>query len=951
MKAARIEFQVYFELAAEVSGKVDVLLLSGVRECIDQADGGGEDFGFRDEFEGDDCVSASSDSSNWFPNVAGDSNFIREFRAAVAPSERGRLQHTPPLILLGVPGEGRTYTERVRRVVGALEGGLHKDGKLVPYASVELEFDRQEPPPLLAEKAGSKMARGVPRNMTPNNFSDFELLRDFVKRLRNPLEGEDNPNEARLLRDHVYSERVGRGGLLKALWVLGGRQAPTVPGGLPGWLLESVLQPLLRTLPRWLWVRRKTRRLLRGWLGEELDRRGSREGLFEVLSDVASVQRVHLSLPVGDSQHQDALEFLERILVRALLADLSRPAVGRLLPKRRRRTARPALLVALPMPGTEGSRVAERFLRSFSSTRSDSRALGPLVIGVGRLSPEFLAELNAQERNLTETGLLSHQPDGATVSTLLPEQSFTPGKEPVQCVAPKRYRIDWRVQTVLMTVLAVLCTMLLVIAARPLIGLSMPSPCADGNEPIAGPGAATPPTVRRQEWAAALQAIARENKRAEAFPAERAVRTVVHIGASEPTSESDAQFDSSIPELRGIALYQKRLNDAAVTNQKLIPLIVEERHVGDFFENAESEAEALVKEIGEQPQGEGRKKIVGVIGLAQSREETKKALQVLEKAHIPVVGTTATADEMGSAFDGTYWPLTPKNSTEARIAAKFAHEFRIVPRGGGAGGCTTADHAIVVEREVDLYSRSLAKRFQTQFESLASRASRFTINFDQSGIVSDPDANADLDSASSLADSVCDLLKAHPRSIVYWATRARDFSAFLDAMDERSTCTRNGLTVLGGNDLTNMATNGAFNGKQWLRLYYSSHSLPKDDPRATDETKDYARDYDAFVQRVDPWRQDGRSAVAYDALHALAKAAEIARGSDNLTTAGIRSAFRSVEFEGATGYIKFQNSGDPPYQKTLVILRASAKGPRTVLACGAYAKGETYAKQDRACAS
>ncbi|MEV0282257.1 ABC transporter substrate-binding protein [Streptomyces sp. NPDC050610] len=896
-------------------------------------------------------MSASSDSSNWFPGATGYRDFINEFRAAVAPGEREYLRHTPPLILLGIPGEGAGYTDRVERVVTSLVGGIHKDRKLVPYISVELELYRREQPPLLAEAVGDGLASEAPRNMTPNQFSDFEILRAFVKRLRNPPEGEDDPNAAKPLRDHAYSEHIENGGLLKALWVLGGRQAPPVPGGLTGWLLESVLQPLLRTLPRWLWARRKTRRLMRGWLGTELNLSRSREGLFEALSDVASVQKERLALPVGDPQHQDALEFLEKVLVQALLTDLSRPAVGRLLPKRRRRTARPTVLVALPPPGTEGSRMAERFLRSFGEARSAGRSLGPLVIVVGQLSPAFLAELNPQECSLTQAGLSLRQPTGAMVSTLLPENSFTPGGFPVQRVDPKRYRIDWRVQTALMTVLGLLCTMLLGIAASPLFGLDAASPCTDGNEAIAGPGAAVPPMVDHQDWDAVQKAIERENERAKKFAETRPVRTVVHMGSSEPANETDAQFDGSIPELRGIALYQKKLNDGARTNRNLIPLIVEERSVGNFFENAENMARGLVSDIKNQPKGEEFRTIIGVIGLAQSREETKKALQVLGRAHIPVVGTTATADEMGGAFGGAYWPLTPKNSTEARIAAKFVHTFRIVPRGESVGGCTAADHAIVVEKAADLYSKSLAKKFQDQFESLTSSASRYTINFDQNGSATDSEANVDLDSASRLADSVCDRLKAYPHSIVYWATRAGDFSAFLDAMDERTTCTRNGVAVLGGNELTNLATNGAFNGKQWLRLYYSAHSLPKDDPRATKVAKNYARDYDAFVKHADPWRQDGHSAVAYDALHALARAAEIAHDSDNLTTAGMRSAFRSVEFEGATGYSKFQDSGDPPYQKTLVILRASHKGPRAVLACGAYAMGQTYASQDAACGS
>lgn len=182
---------------------------------------------------------------------------------------------------------------------------------------------------------------------------------------------------------------------------------------------------------------------------------------------------------------------------------------------------------------------------------------------------------------------------------------------------------------------------------------------------------------------------------------------------------------------------------------------------------------------------------------------------------------------------------------------------------------------------------------------------------------------------------MCQALKAEPDTAVYWTARAKDFTAFVRAMDTNGTCIENDLTVLGGNELTNVALTGQYADKDWLRLYHSAHRLPEEDSRASAKTKDFVRQYNRQYPQ-DPWRQDGHSAVSYDAFHVLSRAVDYA-GSTVRRESVLTALRNNITFDGATGVVSFSEfSSGPPKRKTLVILRQSAYEPEAVVACGAY---------------
>ncbi len=754
-----------------------------------------------------------------------------------------------------------------------------------------------------------------------------------------------------------------------------------------GWLVSLVWLPLTRTLPRWLWARRKTHQLIRpirlpgrrGRRGPLGAQENTDENVFRVLNDLSQRQVVRLAQadtaaeagrPDGHSRHEEAMVVLEQLLLRALLEDLSDPPTGGLWPKRRRRTARPVILVPLPRdpeqsPPEEAAQTrakvlrAERFLSAFCEMQQSAHAPGPLVIAIGRPSDALLNRIGPpQEVTLGPAGHLLHEPNsGNPVLVPLSDESFNRPGLPIRLVEPKTFRFSWRMITIAWiagtVALAVAMAALTVPRSRDSHG------CVGGPDPVAASARSDQVATDPTGWYdAAVAAIQQQNERAVAlFRSGRTVRSIVVFVSNRPTSPIDTLFDGTIPELRGIALWQRKLNQDANADRSQVPLLVDVRETGLAFHDAEQKARELVEQVRiwtpRTDHSDDYKQVIGVLGYAQSRNETKAALKVLDEANILAIGTTATANEM--LGESSYWPVTPLNSREAAIAGAFAATQHIIARHGDSGGCVPAKQALVIEDYDDLYSRSLAEQFMTRFQGKSQR-----INFTQGSTAPTglPPDTSNYTDTTNLANRVCEEISEQPDTVVYWSSRAQDFTAFVTSFDTQGTCTHHDVTVLGGNELGgNVSQTGVFNNKQWLRLYYSAHRLPTDDARADSATKNFVNDYNTFVTSTtkseDPWLEDGHSAVAYDAFHVLSRVADITYGGNPTARPTDMEAFfraGSITFNGATGYIHYAAGvNQPPVDKTLVLLHQTGKHPVAVIVCGAYQQGQSSSTQDKPC--
>ncbi|MFI6209987.1 ABC transporter substrate-binding protein [Streptomyces sp. NPDC051041] len=874
--------------------------------------------------------------------------FVREFQVTVAPAyeNRAKLATSPPLFLLRVPRA--SYPNGVHRVISALSGALQQR---VPFAHLPAGTGEQADARLLSVSAGAQLQRNLPQHMTPDRFPHFHVMCDLVEYVRsNPQEWATHENHEAVLRTHAGEQRAHRGGPLAFT-----RMEGPALDGLAGFLASLSWLSFVQLLPRWLWARRISRKVMRGWLGTEPVAQGG-SNLFRVMDRVAAARSVQL---LDDPAHEEALQELDWLVLRALLEDLRRPAIGRILPGRRRRTSRPVLFVEVPPEGEPGARAAERFLRSVRRAQAAAGPPGPLVVAVGVPSDALLRELGDPVESTFPEASVRLADNGAAgeppVLVTLSEAALAARGVPVLPVGPRTFRFSRYVPTAVVSGVAVLALLVAGLLLPPVL-FPPPRACLGGTGSVADSAPKEPVPVQTAAWyQAAVESIDRQNARIEHRYASqgRTVRTVVAFVSDPPRTDDQTRFDGTIPELRGIAMWQERLNDLAASDDSLVPLRVDVRETGVAFRDAEREAEKLVAEVADEESVPASERVVGVLGFAQSRAETRAALRVLGEAGIPTIGTTATANEMltGPATR-TYWPSTPFNSREAGIEAAFAATENIVAEPGSENRCTPAGHAIVIENSADLYSQSLAGHFISRFSGTYQ-----VFDFNQEGrFGSAPLSGAVSQSdAAQLARALCEALREEPDSVVYWSARAKDFVALIESMDTAGTCTARDVTVLGGNELTNVAQTGAFASKSWLRLYYSAHRLPADDPNVSDTTRKFVEAYDAYVDATtegeDPWPQDGHSAVSYDAFHVLSDAVREAGQADrDINRESVLLALRAgIVFDGATGYISYDGANAPPRDKTLVLLRQSGRKPQAVLACGAYRQGQSSKAQGSPC--
>ncbi|MEU5101697.1 hypothetical protein AB0H07_05310 [Streptomyces sp. NPDC021354] len=903
----------------------------------------------------------------------GADEFMAAFKRAVVPADRRAAARDvlPPVVLLaegGESGEGDGGGEdpggRAHRAMRGLERCLRRErgGKLVPYAALgaaeAARAVRGRRPLTLA--VGQRLCEDVPPRTGRLRLPDFQLMRDVVE-----CALEQGPGAQSLtgeqMRDRCYEGRRRRGPVLRALWQLGGGDPPTVqsPAQGPGWLalaLAAVARPAFQVLPRWWWARRCTRRLLwSGTTGWFADWRGSGHGRRSEEFFESAAQLVELPAPEGERQDESEaghgpegeewLSTVEQLLLRALLADLKAAAgPGRVSPWRRRRATRFTVLLELGADGGSGDPAA-RFLSAYGTAAEELECAATVVVATGPAGVVVPGERCARLSDAaTALDHATGAPEGGLEPLLAPLVPLPPGVRSGTAprsgpVSPRDFRMGPVAEVVLEGVALVAVLGVLGAWLIPMTMGGEDESCLGGASggPLSGRAelGATPP---RQQYEAAALMIEEENKRVDEAVLRRGAeaRTVVHIGAEVAKDQEGQRYNGAVPELRGIALAQRALNDEARNDSQKVWLRVRMLNGGEGYKDAERRARQVVEEAGRKGSG-----IIGVVAFSQSLKQTQAAVRELGRAKIPMVGTTATADAMN--VSPYYRRVAPTNSREARIEADFAHRGNIMD--GGSGGCSPAEAAVVVQDPADLYSKEIGNFFAEQFGGDWSKLEYSPGG--RSGGASESGAPGSggnrvthEDSIKDVADAVCERIKAQPRTVLYWASRAREFTAFLDVFGDDTSCEGRKLTVLGGNELTTAALSGEYEARPWLRLYHTAHVLPAGHPRGSDVTQEFNAEYAAAFGAKDLWRNDGRAALAHDAMQLMAAAANEAFASTgDVERSNVQiSLDNGISKEGASGYLDFGRGAKVSRDKPLVILHHTAKGSEPVLFCGSFAQ-------------
>ncbi|WP_344258953.1 hypothetical protein [Streptomyces sodiiphilus] len=789
--------------------------------------------------------------------------------------------------------------------------------------------------------------REMPRDAGRLKLPQYELLRAVVRMKQLPSDAEDR---AKKLRSRLYDERPGK-------------RTPALdlsPNAGPLWatVWRSGVWAWHNGIARQLFVLRTNRRMTgsRAWFSDWTKRHTGDRATSGFFSEAQK-------LAPGGSWAEDA----EQVLMRALLADLDAAVKRRLFSPWRARRTRFVILVG-PVQGeaeTAQQRVAD-FVRLYRAAVKDLSTKATVLVALvstaqrDALSVPKADGFAAAKRVLRES---AGRQGGNTAEVALdipdPAQAADRSVEEYLRTKPKiQPKQTIGLVPALMLRLTALLTLLALLAGAawwagaPLPVIGKGAPCPDGQFPgsvghdcVGLSDGGSYFAGMSESFEPLFDAIHETNREVEKLAATGTpVRTVVHF---EPyTSRSrhpGAVQGSTLTELRGLALAHRQIWADVAHSDQVVALRVVLANAGPEFVDGVRVAERIVESAREE-------QIVGVVGLGQSRTSTFRAMEVLDEHAIPMVGTTATADDM-TLVSSRYYQLAPSNDRQARAAVSLLRDEPIVERGDGEDP-VRARAAVVVRDENDVYSANLAERFAHHFREETGGEVEMLDYRPGYGIHAEvpSDEPAPAQGFARIADATCAyLLNEEPDSVLFWAGREGDLMGFLSQYSRIPACGSR-ITVLGGDAVAN-ALNATHPVRQYpgLTLYYLAHAVPGQEqlsPLAEAFVHQYEEAYDPDEVSV---RLDaGMAALGRDGLYVLREAAHQALsrlGESNFdhTNALTMLADGNVSLQGVTGVLEFEAEGlRIPRDKPVYILRARVDRPEVVLRCGRFATSEVY---------
>jgi ABC-type branched-subunit amino acid transport system substrate-binding protein len=388
--------------------------------------------------------------------------------------------------------------------------------------------------------------------------------------------------------------------------------------------------------------------------------------------------------------------------------------------------------------------------------------------------------------------------------------------------------------------------------------------------------------------------------------------TVIHFSSLTP---ADAQgLRVAREELRGLAVAQKE----TLSDQYPIRLLL--ANAGNGMKYAEVAAQKI------RYLARRDKRIMGVVSLGLSTQQTADAIALLGNAGVVTVGSATTADRLVSA-SSSYFQVSPNNRREAEVAADYAarrgyRSVRIFYSGDAH----------------DIYSSDLAKYMKAAFagRGIAVRAAE--------PYQTDPDGPGTV--ANLLGPSACAANKSAHELVVY-AGRAERFNAFLNGIS--LSCQGHYPQILADDDVSRFVLAGENKAYPHLKLDYlalaSSALWGKNCVEVRNNYSFFALYEQLFGGACDE-NKDGRALLNYDALTVLKIAVlnALQTGSrfpppSNAIVSGLNSIRDENKVTAASGDIDF---GGPeprvPANKTILILRTTADQPCLVETTGKLSK-------------
>lgn len=296
--------------------------------------------------------------------------------------------------------------------------------------------------------------------------------------------------------------------------------------------------------------------------------------------------------------------------------------------------------------------------------------------------------------------------------------------------------------------------------------------------------------------------------------------TIAYLAELYIGDPADPSLSGPQGELLGLAFQQDRHNElVGKDGTPKIKLLI--GNAGEGWSHAVETAQEIVGRAENERLGMDRP--IGAVGFGHSVVPNSEAIQTVGDANIPMVGTTATYDDVAKQgnrqHNEFFFPLAPANS---RIAMQSAHwAYHGVPWVDGSGvdhGLAPARTAVAIASaqkapdggEHEQYGPHLAEQFMSAFRNEGGRV------WEGAGELGrDEYANGTLlYQSGELADDTTfrehldRLCTESPPDLLYFAGRSADFTAFHEYFKTAGgrACVQGEMTILGGDDIAKFVT-------------------------------------------------------------------------------------------------------------------------------------------------
>lgn len=390
------------------------------------------------------------------------------------------------------------------------------------------------------------------------------------------------------------------------------------------------------------------------------------------------------------------------------------------------------------------------------------------------------------------------------------------------------------------------------------------------------------------------QRIERQNTRVDDSGAPYV--TIAYLGELDTPGHDTYNMAGVQGELVGMAMRQAQHNEFAGRNGAKglrIKLLI--GNAGRSWEHGPDVADQIVERAEDESLGMDRP--IVALGFGQSVAPNSEAIQHMSTARIPVIGTTATFDDVAAGGPGQprspyFFPTAPSNSRLAAQAANWALEGASTVRHGRQLTLEPAGNAAVIANaraagdggDLEQYGPDLAQRFMEGFEAGGGRPwsppEGRDLPGDQGGgiLFYDETGTGDLPTVRDQIEEVC---KEDPPDLFYYAGRSEEFGEFLSVVEGGGTsaCRRGETTVLAADDISKYAADEEQNlaERSPPQIFYTPlvPSAPWEDTAAEAHATTFYVDVQELIEDLYDEDEDEKlpsvahAATAYDAMRVI----------------------------------------------------------------------------------